>query len=197
MPGRESHAELAPVQRLEELKNLNIESRKPRWAGVVALFYPETNGQTTLMLIHRKTYKGVHSNQVGFPGGKTEPEDKDLQATAVRECEEEVGVPRERINIVKKMTPLYIPPSNFWVQSFLGYLDKKPSFIKEDAEVEALIPVPLKQFLDPKNRITKRITTSYAVNIEVPAYNLQGFTVWGATAMMLAEIQQLLNTSII
>lgn len=187
--GQEAQFLMAPDERIRALSEMDIEAKKPRWAGVMAVFYPNTKGETTLVLILRKTYKGVHSNQVGFPGGKAETFDESIKHTALRETEEEVGLPQSEINVVKKLTKLYIPPSNFWVQPFIGYVEQTPVFTKEDAEVEAILEVPLKEFLADKSVITQRIDTSYGTMLDVPAFYLSEHVVWGATAMMLSEVK--------
>lgn len=187
LPGKKAQFEMAPMERIKELRETDIEALNPRQAAVMALFY-EKLGETFIILILRKTYKGVHSNQVGFPGGKVEKEDVDLLHTAKRETFEEVGVPQEEIISIKKMTNIYIPPSNFWVQSYVGYTNIVPKFIPQDDEVEALIEVPLLELLDDASVGTHKITTSYATDLEVPMFKLQGHIVWGATAMMLSEI---------
>lgn len=192
LPGREAQFEMAPMERIKELREVDIEARNPRQAGVMALFYPDRYAQTHLILMLRKTYKGVHSNQVGFPGGKVEEEDNTIQETALRETEEEIGVPRHTINVVKELTNIYIPPSNFWVQSFIGFLENTPQFIPQEEEVELLIEVPFSEFMSPDALITQTLSTSYATDIEVPAFELQGHVVWGATAMMLSEVKALL-----
>lgn len=189
LPGQSAHFEMAPAERLEELRAIDTEKVNPRWAGVLALFYPRENGETMLVLILRKTYAGVHSNQVGFPGGRVEEEDGNLEETALRETEEEIGVARDTVTVVKKMTEIYIPPSNFWVLPFIAYTKSRPDFVKEEAEVEDIIEVSLEEFLDENSLTSRRITTSYANDIEVPAYKLEGHIVWGATAMMLSEIK--------
>ncbi|MCM4156581.1 CoA pyrophosphatase [Gramella sp. AN32] len=192
LPGVEAQAKLAPLMRLEELSNINMEELNPQEAGVMAVFYPNFNGDTFLVLILRKTYQGVHSNQVGFPGGRVEPGDRDLEATALRETQEEVGIPVEAIEVIKKMTRLYIPPSNFWVQPYVGILQKTPVLIAQDTEVEKILEVDLEDFLQEKNVVSHKLNTSYAQNIDVPAYLLNEQIVWGATAMMLAEIREML-----
>lgn len=187
--GQEAQFLMAPDERIRALSEMDIEAKKPRWAGVMAVFYPNTKGETTLVLILRKTYKGVHSNQVGFPGGKAEAFDESIKHTALRETEEEVGLPQNEINVVKKLTKLYIPPSNFWVQPFIGYVEQTPVFTKEDAEVEAILEVPLEEFLADKSVIKQRIDTSYGTMLDVPAFYLSEHVVWGATAMMLSEVK--------
>lgn len=192
LPGENAHRKLAPLIRIDELSKIDMSTMNPQEAGVMAVFYPGVEAETRLVLILRKTYKGVHSNQVGFPGGRVEESDFDLQETALRETEEEVGIPRNEIEVLKKLTRLYIPPSNFWVQPYLGILEKTPKMTAQETEVEAILEVKLSEFLDDRNVIKQNLSTSYASNIEVPAYKLNGHVVWGATGMMLSEIRELL-----
>ncbi len=193
MPGDESHFKMEPEIRKQWRDSEKIAKRKPKRAAVMALFYPNVSQETQLLLILRKTYKGVHSNQIGFPGGKVEPEDKDLEITALRETHEEVGVLPDSIEVLKQLTALYIPPSNFMVQPYLGlYAEPKPFKIQE-SEVEAVVEVLFSDFMDDENLIYQNLTTSYANNIDVPAFKLNGYVVWGATAMMLSEIKELLK----
>ncbi|AWX45630.1 Nudix hydrolase 15, mitochondrial [Flagellimonas maritima] len=166
---------------------------KPRKAGVMALFYPDTNEETKLLLILRKTYRGVHSNQIGFPGGKVEEEDRNLLDTALRETYEEVGVVPDTIEVLKQLSEVYIPPSNFIVQPFIGIYSKPRPFVIQESEVEDIVEVYLRDFLDSSNLIEEKLSTSYAHEIDVPAYKLNGYTVWGATAMMMSEIKELLE----
>ncbi len=160
----------------------------------MALFYPDENNITHLLLILRKSHpKDVHSNQVGFPGGKVEKDDADMMATALRETHEEVGVLPSNIEVVKSLSEIYIPPSNFEVFPFIGLYRKPETFVPQTSEVEALVEVRLADFLDEGNLFTQKLTTSYAENVAVPAFKLNGYTVWGATGMMLSEIKMLLH----
>ena len=184
---------MAPQSRLAELRSIDLEKKDPRQAAVMALFYPDANQKTHLLLMLRKTYNGVHSNQVGFPGGKVEQEDNGLLSTALRETHEEVGVHPLDITVIKELTNIYIPPSNFVVQPYLGlYLEPRP-FIIQETEVESLLEVPIVDFLNENNLITQKLSTSYAKEMEVPAFKLNGYVVWGATAMMLNEIKELVK----
>lgn len=193
LPGEAVQFKMAPMERLQELKRIAREKDTAKRAGVMALFYPSENFETRLILILRKTYKGVHSAQVGFPGGKLEEKDNSIQDAALRETEEEVGISRETISVLKKLTEIYIPPSNFFVQPFLGITTESPKFVPQEEEVEALIEVTLHDFMNDANIITQTLSTSYAHNIEVPAFHLNGHVVWGATAMMLNEVRELLK----
>jgi 8-oxo-dGTP pyrophosphatase MutT (NUDIX family) len=191
--GEISHIKMSPPYRLELAEKMKERSKSARKAGVMALFYPNLEGETNLVLILRKTYKGVHSAQVGFPGGKYEREDNDLMKTALRETKEEVGVPESMVTVIKSMTPLYIPPSNFMVHPYLAVSKSTPNFVKQDDEVEAIIEVRLVDFLDEINTVTTRVPTSFNVEVDVPAFKLNNQIVWGATAMMLSELKDLLK----
>jgi len=193
LPGEASHHKMAPIERLEELTKQSLKKNKAKRAAVMALFYPNRDGETHLALILRKTYKGVHSAQVGFPGGKQEPSDISAEHTALRETQEEIGVLQQDITVLKKLTQIYIPPSNFFVAPFIGVCETTPQFILQESEVEALIEVKISDFLDDSIYCTRRLSTSYATDIEVPAYILNTHVVWGATAMMLSEVRELLK----
>lgn len=138
----------------------------------------------------------MHSNQVGFPGGKVEKEDANYQMTALRETEEEVGIAIEKIEIVREISATYIPPSNFLVQPFIGILEETPRFIPQASEVESIIEVALADFLSETAVIEKELTTSYMKKVQVPAFLLNDHVVWGATAMMLSEVKDIISQAI-
>tara|TARA_R110002096_G_scaffold53699_2_gene139339 strand:- start:2132 stop:2770 length:639 start_codon:yes stop_codon:yes gene_type:complete len=193
LPAEASHFKMVPPFRQELLKKQEKAIKKAKHAGVLALFYPDEDMETKFVLILRKAYKGVHSAQVAFPGGKLEAQDISLQDTALRETFEEVGVPIDAVKIVRNISQVYIPPSNFYVQPFIGVTQTTPKFIKQDDEVEALIEIDLEHFLDEQSLVSKKVKTSYSIEVEVPAFKLNDFVVWGATAMMLSEIKDLLK----
>lgn len=195
LPGESFHYHLAPSFRQNELKQLKARRQNAKKAAVASLLYPKS-GETYMAFILRKTYKGVHSNQIGFPGGRREEDDKDLLHTALRETEEEVGVKAQSIQLIKPLTDLYIPPSNFLVQPFLSYIDFEPTFVLQESEVEELIEIPLSLCLDESHLTSEIIDASYAKRIEVPAFNFDGRVVWGATAMILSEIRELFSRAL-
>lgn len=195
LPGETSQFKLSPPFRKDLVEENKAKMKHAKQAGVMALFYPK-NSETYLILILRKTYKGVHSAQVGFPGGRFEDSDTNIQETALRETFEEVGVPIDTVKVLKPMTPLYIPPSNFTVAPFLGITEATPDFIKQDDEVEDIIEVKLTDLLDDTNVSNVSVMTSYKLELEVPAFILNGHVVWGATAMMLSELKDLLKKAL-
>lgn len=189
--GLASQFRLAPKMRL----NYNAEkiaASNPKKAAVLALFYPNKKGETCFLLTQRASYKGTHSAQISFPGGKIEKSDKNLKETALRETFEEVGVLKDNITVVREITDVYIPPSNFLATPFIAYTNKKPNFITNH-EVDHAFDVLLKDLLDDHNITSINITTSYAKNIDVPCFKLNNYIVWGATAMILNEIKELLK----
>ncbi|UNY98699.1 CoA pyrophosphatase [Zhouia spongiae] len=193
LPGEVSHYKMAPLLRKKELEAMRYEDQNPKRAAVLSLFYPGIGGATCFLLILRKVYNGVHSNQVGFPGGKVELSDENLEATALRETEEEVGVTPDKVKIFKELSDVYIPPSNFLVTPFMGIMHEPPVLIPDEQEVEQILEVPLTELLGDETVFTENLTTSYAKSIDVPAFKLKNYTVWGATAMMLSEVKELIK----
>jgi len=189
--GLEVQFKLAPKIRLKYSEE-KINAKNPKKAGVLALFYPNKFQQTQFLLTLRANYNGTHSSQISFPGGKFDENDQTLQNTALRETEEEVGIRSSKITVFKEMTEVYIPPSNFLVTPYLGVISETPTFTK-NYEVEQLIEVSLKDLLDDQKLSKTTLSTSYAKNMEVPCFKLNNYIVWGATAMMLSEIKELLK----
>ena len=184
--GKEAHREVIPKERLNiDFSNIN----NPKDAAVLALFYPDANNETCFLLTLRASYKGTHSAQISFPGGKKNSIDPNLKQTALRETSEEVGIDNKQVTIIKKLSKTYIPPSNFWVHPYLAISHKTPKFSK-NYEVEALIEVKLADLLNDSNFTKQKRSTSYMKNIEVPCFILNEFVVWGATAMILNEIKK-------
>jgi 8-oxo-dGTP pyrophosphatase MutT (NUDIX family) len=196
LPAVAAHLKMAPLERVEALKNLDINAKNPRIAAVMMLLYPK-NEITHLVLIVRNAYNGVHSSQIAFPGGKYEIEDENYEQTALRETYEEVGVLPEKITVLKAFTPMYIPPSNFLVYPFLGICKEEIYFYPDPKEVADIIELPLSVFLDDEIVIETKLTTSYATNISVPAFKIENHIVWGATAMILSELKEVLKESIV
>jgi len=192
--GLASQIKMIPKER--DIPSLrDIELSKPRRAAVLALFYPDKNHLTKFLLILRPDYDGTHASQISFPGGKYELEDGSLEITALRETSEEVGITMDRIELLKKMTDTYIPPSNFLVSPYVGFSHDIPKFITNH-EVEEIVEVNLADLLSDQTVSSKNLSTSYMQNIEVPCFKLNNRTVWGATAMMLSEIKDLIKDNL-
>ena len=127
LPGESAHRLMIPTIRDDRL-NMPINKRQPTKSAVLIVFYQEENGAVKFPLIQRPTYNGAHSAQVSFPGGKSEKSDIDLQHTALREANEEVGIDPEKIEVIGKLSDLFIWVSNFIVTPIVGFTDQKPNF---------------------------------------------------------------------
>ena len=189
--GLDSQFKLAPEMRLA-YNGEKIRARNPKKAAVLALFYPNHKNETCFLLTQRASYKGTHSGQISFPGGKVEMTDLNLSQTALRETFEEVGIAQENITILKEFTDVYIPPSNFLATPFVGYCKEKP-IISINREVAHTIDVRLIDLLDDTNISSTKISNSYTNNIDVPCFKFNNYIVWGATAMILSEIKDFLK----
>jgi len=185
----DSHLKMAPIERVKYYQNYDYSVHNPKASAVVTLFYPK-NKRTMILLIVRSKYPGVHSSQIAFPGGKKELGDKDLEDTALRELQEEVGISSEMVQLVKQWSELYIPPSNFLVTPFLGIATQLPIWKIQEEEVAQIIELDLDILLSES--IVEQVTmnTSYAHDIQVPAFVIEGHIIWGATAMILSEVKE-------
>jgi 8-oxo-dGTP pyrophosphatase MutT (NUDIX family) len=182
--GRLAHEKMASESRLKF--KMPSPNERTRESAVMILFYPSGN-DILLPLILRPEYDGVHGGQMAFPGGRAEKEDENLIRTAMREAQEEIGVRLTDVKVLGQLTKLFIPPSNFYVQPVVGYIKHKPEFYPDPREVDKVLEVPLKEIINP-NIISRKILNVRGVEVDAPYYNIQGHTVWGATAMMIAEL---------
>lgn len=160
----------------------------PQAAAVMILIYPAENGLLETVLTLRASGLRGHSGQVSFPGGRQEPEDEDFRATARRETCEEIGIGGEGLSILGQLPQFYIPASHHSVCPVVGQYRGQPVFRHNPAEVAAVFSLALEDLLKPRFKFaeTRRIR---GVDVRVPYYDVQGHKVWGATAMLLSELE--------
>lgn len=187
LDGREAQYKAVPPER-PRTDFEKILEKNPKQAAVLALLVPGRSG-AELVFILRNTYPGVHSSQIGFPGGKEEDQDSDFWQTALRETEEELGVPPDSIQKIGQLSEVYIPPSHFLVYPFVGYAKSFPKFIPDPREVSEVFTLSVKNLLHPANFYQQKVSVG-SLEYSVPAFNVEGRVIWGATAMMVSELKE-------
>ncbi len=188
LPGHESIMEKMSPNRFKVKTEPNASTRR---SAVLMMFYPK--GEEVFMpLILRPQYDGVHGGQMAFPGGRVEFHDKNIQETALREAQEEIGIKATDVKIIENLTELFIPPSNMYCQPVLGYMTHRPDFYPDEREVAGIFEVNISEILDPKNVQTRTVETR-GLTFETPCFVIQEQVVWGATALMIAELIEVLR----
>lgn len=195
LPGQQAQFLMAPVHRREET-DATVGGKPCREAAVLALFYPDGSvHESHLLLTVRPAGMARHAGQVALPGGRRET-DETLQETALRETHEEVAITPGRIRIVGQLSPLFVTPSTFCVYPFVGVMDEKPDMTVTSDEVAHVFGAPLRSLTRPETRKTT-VKEIRGRRMHIPYFDLNGQFVWGATAMMLAELAALLNPALL
>ncbi len=188
LPGKAAQELMAPTVRFTGLKYPDPANSKR--SGVLLLLYPDITGWSTVFI--ERTVYGPHGGQISLPGGKMEADDRDIQATALRETKEEIGVSPEQIEVLGELTSLYVPNSNFLVSPFVGFINEVPEMVKDDKEVASIIKIDVRELFDAKNKGTKSFSRS-GYDIQAPYYRAREYIIWGATAMIMSEFENLLK----
>ena len=191
LPGLPAQMRMATMRRAIRNGTMEIPA-DARKAGILILFYLKDN-EIHIPFIRRNEYPGVHSGQISFPGGGSEDNDRDLIATALRETEEEIGINRRIVTPIGRLSDLFIPPSNFVVTPVVAYMTDRPEFYPDPEEVDKILEVPLMELLAPDAIQQKEITIFPDVRITVPCFYIDGQVIWGATAMMLCELVDVIS----
>ncbi len=186
LPGEPAHRLMSPTLRGDNLKS-PTNPPPAKKSAVLVLLYLDEMGQVMFPLIQRPTYNGAHSAQVSLPGGKSEPTDIDLIHTALREAQEEIGINPEKVEVLGKLSDIFIWVSNFVVTPIVGFYHEKPVFQKEDKEVDAIIETELYDIINLEKRKEGTVLARGKYNIQTPYFHIDDRVVWGATAMMLSE----------
>lgn len=167
--------------------------RPARPAAVLALLYPDAEGETRIVLIERTSGGTHHGGEVSLPGGKAEPEDVDATATALREAAEEVGLdPVEAgVRVVGSLAPHWIPVSDFAVTPVVAIATRRPQLRLAPAEVASIVEAPMARFL-PGAPIVVVERTVRDWPLRYGSYEIDGLSVWGATARILSQLGAML-----
>ena len=188
LDARQAQLKMAPRPR--SLYRPPNKTGSPHQGGVLLLLYPNS-GQLTFALTRRTETLGNHRGQISLPGGRRDAGET-LAETALRETHEELGLHLEPTHLLGRLASLYIPPSDFEIHPFIAYVSQRPHLVPAPTEVAELIEVPLGQLLNPAV-FREEEWIIRQVPVDVPYYLLGGQQVWGATAMVLSEMEQRLR----
>jgi 8-oxo-dGTP pyrophosphatase MutT (NUDIX family) len=191
LPGENVHREMAPIDRLPS--SIALKEVSDYKESAVSIILVENNQTTKIVLIQRPTYDGMHSGQIAFPGGKKELSDKNLLQTSIRECHEEIGIDLKSEIHLGQLTPVYIPVSNYYVEPHVFYFQKNEmNYHLDPNEVAEVFTIELMELLNPVNQTIEKIRITNEFIKEVPCFKIKEKTIWGATALMLNELKEII-----
>lgn len=188
LPGRKAQIKMAP----EPVDGGQIREMDPpeevNKSSVLILLFPNKDEEVELVLTLRSDDID-HGGQISFPGGRAEKGESPSK-TALREAQEEIGIPPNNITVIGQLSELYVSHSNNLVTPVVGFIDSRPAFAINPAEVEEVFAVELKPLLHKKN-ITVEDWDLHSYTYRVPYWDVHQVPLWGATAMMLNEFLDL------
>ena len=183
---------MAPVQRKDLIEYYKAGSKDPMQSAVLICLYPHENSIYTVLML-RPSEQGAHSDQVSFPGGRFEEADQTLEATALRETREELGIKSASLEIMGKLTPVFIPVSNYLVHPFVAASLHRPQFSLNRFEVKQIIEEEVGTLLNEAIKGRGAFVSALRWKIEAPYYEVQQHKIWGATAMILSELETIIR----
>lgn len=189
LPGPEAQLRMSPSFRRP------AETVLPAGRASVAVLLYIRQQEICTIFIRRTEYDGVHSGQISFPGGMHEYCDDSLIITVLRECEEEIGISRNSLNIIGRLTELHVPISNVDILPVVAIVNGQPLFVPNPEEVEFIIEARLKDLANPLN-IKRKMIRIGDFEIETPYYDINNHHIWGATAMILSEFLEVVKKTI-
>ncbi len=175
---------------------LDMPGASGRPAAVLVLLYPDDAGDAHLVLTERTDRGGHHSGEVSFPGGRAEHEDADLEATALREAAEEVGLdPAEcGLKVLGRLPAMWVPVSDFVVTPIVAVAARRPSMRPQPTEVAAILQLPVAAILPSAPLVTRerefrgRRLTYGAYPIDHLPGASANLVVWGMTGRVLGGL---------
>lgn len=199
LPGQEAQKQMMPTLPAgrHAIDRFSIEVKKGAKEGAVLILLYKKEEKIRLVLTQRHKYEGAHSGQISFPGGKVEKEDASVEDTALRETEEEIGIVPKDVQVLGRLTDLFIIASNFNVRPVVGFTHSVPAFKIDPREVDYIIEVSIAQLLDDTIISSKEMLFKGKYKIQAPYFNFNGKHVWGATAMMLAELKEVVKSLVV
>lgn len=163
-----------------------------RPASTLLVIYPDDAGRLVIPLTVRNTDLRSHAGEVSLPGGAVDAGDADREAAALREAWEEIGLEPELVRIVGALDDVWIPVSNFELRPFVGTVANRPALVPHDAEVSAIVELPLDALFDDEVLGTEEFS-GRGFTVRAGAYRFGGVRVWGATALTLGMLAHVLD----
>jgi 8-oxo-dGTP pyrophosphatase MutT (NUDIX family) len=188
LPGLEAQLALAPHLRPGWPAGGALE--EARAAAALLVVFPRRD-IAHLLLTLRASALPHHAAQISLPGGRVEPGET-IEQAALREAHEETGLDPLHVEVLGSLTPIHIAVSGFMLHPVLGVAEREPRFQAAAREVERILEVPVADLLD-ETRFGWASVTRAGMALDVPCFRLAGEEVWGATAMVLAELRWLLG----
>ena len=191
LPGKDAQIKMVS----DTFKNRYFDTKpdkNTREGAVLVLLYPQKHSLHIPLIVRPSTEKGVHSGQVAFPGGKKEKEDPSYTYTALREAQEEVNLDTSKVEVLGQLSPLFVFASNFMVYPTLAITYEEPILKPNPEEVAAIFSADLNLLQRPET-IKKTTIQTPQYTFETPYFDVEGKIVWGATAMMLKELIELVE----
>jgi 8-oxo-dGTP pyrophosphatase MutT (NUDIX family) len=164
-----------------------------RPAATLLAIYPDAAGNLVVPLTVRHGDLRAHAGEVSLPGGAVDAADASPEAAALREAWEEIGLPPADVRIVGQLEAVWIPVSNFELHPFVGTLERRPALVPHDAEVTAIVELPLAALWDP-DVVGVEEVRSRGLRLRAGAYRFGGVVVWGATAQTLAMLAHVMDS---
>jgi len=188
-PGERAQLSMSPEIR-DYMNNLKKKTLVKK-AGVAIIIF-QKEGVLYTVFIKRPKYDGPHSAQISFPGGKLDYVDNNLIQTAIRETQEEVGIKADDLLFISSLSPLYIPISNILVQPVVFFLPYQPVYCISTREVDHVIEIDFKTLFDD-NSVKEKTLQIGEINFNTPYYDVYDNHIWGATAMVVAELKEIMK----
>ena len=188
LPGESAHIPLLPAGR-KVSSEVREHAIKPMVSAVALHICIEETNDISIIFIERAEYEGTHSGQIAFPGGKREANDIDLLYTARRESEEELGIPITEGTMIGKLTPVYIPVSNYDVYPYVILHDTFPVLKPDLREVKSIIITSLLDFTKTDAIHYKKMSILKDKPLaNVPGFYIEDKWLWGASALIVNEL---------